>query len=269
MAKHKNSEFDLEDIYKRYFNNDESIYKISKIYSVTSKVIKRIIQENFPNEELRNCSQAQKIYFKTHDSPMKNKHHTEESKQKMSKNQTWQKGENNPAWKGGIRISPDGYVLIYKPNHPFTYKDTYVMPEHRIIIEEYLRINDPNSKYLILIEGKENKFLDPQIVVHHINGKKKDNRIKNLQIIENQSIHAKMHFDNPFLNLITRQICYEDILERIDKNKKINIYNLAKHFKIDSRSINKRLKEPERYSRRNLEIVLDKNNIEEGIIICK
>jgi len=269
MAKYKNDEFNLEDIYVRYFTNEESIYKISKIYNVTSKVIKRIIKENFPDDKLRNCSDAQKAYFKTHDGVMKGKHHSEESKQKIREKQIWQKGENNPAWNGGRRVDSDGYILIYQPDHPFTHKDTWVVPEHRLVVEEWLRKTDQYSKYLISIQGKEDKYLDPQIVVHHINSKKKDNRIENLQIVESSSLHIKMHQENPFLNSSTIKLCYEDIIEKIECNKNINTYNLAKYFKIDSKSIKKRLQNPERYSRKNLGIVLDKNNVIERDMICK
>lgn len=257
MAKYQNDKFNLEDIYKRYFIDKESIHKISKIYNVTSKVIKRIIQKNYPNNEIRNCSEAQKVYFKTHDGVMKGKQHSEESKQKMKENRKMTIGKNNPAWNGGRRISKDGYILIYKPDHPFKNKKVNVIPEHRYIVEKWLRENEPNSKYLISVENHIDKFLDPQVVIHHINGIKNDNSLENLQLVENNSLHIKIHQENPFLNSKTKKICYEDIIE-YNKRENNNKNELVKYFNMEWKSIKNRLNDPIRYSRKNLQIVLNK-----------
>lgn len=84
-------------------------------------------------------------------------------------------GEMNPNWKGGRRIDKSGYILIYSPQHPYCDGDKYVR-EHRIIMEKRL-----------------NRYLFPQEVVHHINGNKSDNRIKNLLLLPNESEHRKLH----------------------------------------------------------------------------
>jgi hypothetical protein len=84
-------------------------------------------------------------------------------------------GELNPNWKGGKRMDKSGYILIYFPNHPYADGDGYVR-EHRIILEKHL-----------------NRYLFPQEVVHHINGDKSDNRIKNLLLLPNESEHQKLH----------------------------------------------------------------------------
>lgn len=67
-----------------------------------------------------------------------------------------------------------GYILVYAPNHPSADRTGYVL-EHRIILEEHI------GRTLLSSE-----------IVHHINGKKDDNRIENLKIVSREE-HAKIH----------------------------------------------------------------------------
>mgnify|MGYP001561650795 CR=1 FL=1 len=82
-------------------------------------------------------------------------------------------GERSHRWKGGRRKEL-GYVLIYKPEHPFAVKK-YVQ-EHRLIVEEARKIT-----------------LNPWMIVHHINGIKDDNRLENLRVMT-RSEHTSLHF---------------------------------------------------------------------------
>ena len=84
------------------------------------------------------------------------------------------KGPKNPSWKGG-KILKSGYVCVHSPDHPFKMKSNYVM-EHRVILEKHLGY-----------------FLDPKLDVHHINGIRYDNRLKNLMVVS-RSEHKKIHF---------------------------------------------------------------------------
>ena len=84
-------------------------------------------------------------------------------------------GKSNPGWKGGRRGHVGGYILIHKPQHPHAYSDGYIF-EHRLIIEEYLKC-----------------YLEPHLVVHHINGIKDDNRLENLQVFGSQGEHSSYH----------------------------------------------------------------------------
>lgn len=89
-----------------------------------------------------------------------------------------------------------GYVKIKCLNHPL-YK-SYI-PEHRLVMERYLRTFKPNSKYLIKIGVK--KYLRPEIHVHHKNEIKFDNRVKNLQLMtlaEHTAHHNKNSRGKPW-----------------------------------------------------------------------
>lgn len=85
-------------------------------------------------------------------------------------------GEKHWNWKGGKRNHQCGYIECKCPGHPHANSANYVF-EHRLVMEQHL------GRYLMQDE-----------VIHHINGNKKDNRIKNLIVLtvsEHQSIHAK------------------------------------------------------------------------------
>lgn len=84
------------------------------------------------------------------------------------------KGENAKNWKGGRVKHSDGYIRIFKPDHPYACYG-YVL-EHRLVIEEHL-----------------GRCLIPGEIVHHINGIKDDNRIENLELLPDQSSHSRLH----------------------------------------------------------------------------
>lgn len=77
-------------------------------------------------------------------------------------------GDKNYLWKGG-RYSSRGYIMV---KHPDTGK--YVR-EHRLIVEQNIG--------RVLTEDEH---------VHHINGKRDDNRIDNLEIMTREE-HGRLH----------------------------------------------------------------------------
>ncbi len=82
--------------------------------------------------------------------------------------------DKSPSWKGGKTVTPEGYVLIKLPNHPSAKSNGYVF-EHRLIVEKSL-----------------GRRLNSNEHIHHLNGKKNDNRIGNLIMLSN-SEHKKLH----------------------------------------------------------------------------
>jgi hypothetical protein len=77
-------------------------------------------------------------------------------------------GEKSHLWKGGKKID-NGYIFLYRKTRKYISKQ-------RVIMEQYL--------------GR--KLLKSEIV-HHKNGNKLDNRIKNLKVMT-RSDHAKHHY---------------------------------------------------------------------------
>lgn len=61
-------------------------------------------------------------------------------------------------------------------------------------MEQWLIENDPESRFLVEIEGE--KYLSPEIVIHHKNQLKTDNRIGNLECMT-QSEHMTHHHNDP------------------------------------------------------------------------
>ncbi|GAH41094.1 unnamed protein product, partial [marine sediment metagenome] len=88
------------------------------------------------------------------------KHHSEETKRKISEAN---KGKLH-RWEGGKIINSGGYVLIWKPDHPFSNKQGYVY-EHRLVMEKML-----------------GRYLKPKEIPHHKNEICDDNRPDNLQL---------------------------------------------------------------------------------------
>ena len=70
----------------------------------------------------------------------------------------------------------NGYVLIYKPDHKHSETKKGWILEHRAVVEDYL-----------------SRKLKSGECVHHINGHKKDNKIENLMVFENNNKHMSFH----------------------------------------------------------------------------
>ena len=92
------------------------------------------------------------------------------------------RGTGNSNYKGGHYIDCDGYKRIRLPYNDKRNKSHPYIGEHRMVMEKHL-----------------NRILKSIEIVHHINGNKLDNRIRNL-VVTNQSIHASEHGKllNPF-----------------------------------------------------------------------
>lgn len=112
------------------------------------------------------------------------------------------KGEGNPMWKGGRRRHIDGYIKIWKPDHPYADHDGYVF-EHRLVMEKHL-----------------GRYLTKDEEVHHKNKKKYDNRIKNLQLMTKEE-HSKLHRIEDWKN---GKLFGENHKKMLKNKKSLNLY---------------------------------------------
>ena len=97
----------------------------------------------------------------------------------------WIKGKKSPYagakhwhWGGGKTVNKNGYILIYRPDHPYAQKRGVIF-EHRLVMEEQL-----------------GRYLTKEEAVHHLNGIKTDNRPKNLIVCSYSEHKIKYHPDN-------------------------------------------------------------------------
>ncbi|MBU6501199.1 MAG: HNH endonuclease [Patescibacteria group bacterium] len=88
------------------------------------------------------------------------------------------KGEKSTSWKGGIVGDGQGYIKIWKPDHPNN-NHGYIL-QHRYVMEQEL------GRYLKINE-----------VVHHINGNKQDNQITNLIVMTRHQHPANHQIGRP------------------------------------------------------------------------
>ncbi len=77
-------------------------------------------------------------------------------------------------WRGGRSFDTQGYVRIWQPDHPRADAKGYVY-EHILVAERVL--------------GK----LPPRAVVHHVNGRRDDNRPANLVVCQDYAYHNLLH----------------------------------------------------------------------------
>jgi hypothetical protein len=86
------------------------------------------------------------------------------------------RGARNGAWVGGRVPHTDGYVYVRAPDHPLA-SNGYVL-EHRLVMEDWLKANAPESEYLVPYFGT--LVLSPAIHVHHRDEDRGNNAIENL-----------------------------------------------------------------------------------------
>lgn len=78
-----------------------------------------------------------------------------------------------------MRVWRDGYVMLYRPDHPSSRKippDYGYILEHRMVVEESIK-----------------RRLLPTEVIHHIDGNKSNNNIENLVLCSNNKEHNQIH----------------------------------------------------------------------------
>lgn len=87
-------------------------------------------------------------------------------------------GKKSDNWKGG-KIIQNGYIFLYRPNHPYCNANGYV------------------KRSRLRVERRIGRYLSRDEFVHHKNENRKDDRYKNLEImsIQEHCKHHKMHLE--------------------------------------------------------------------------
>ena len=162
------------------YKNTHSVRLVETETGISRKTISEILSANGITVETK--EQNAKYTWKNHKHPrigmtggkcpVYGHKMSEETYRKMKP--IWK--ENGNRLRKGIKKHSEGYILIYCPEHPFADKVGYVL-EHRLVMEKAL-----------------GRMLNKDEYVHHINGNKTDNDIKNL-LLTNRSEHAKIHME--------------------------------------------------------------------------
>lgn len=92
----------------------------------------------------------------------------------------------------GFYDHPSGYIMRHVVGHPFGGKRNHVM-EHRLVMEQHLRDTDPDSPYLVEIDGE--LYIPRHFEVHHDDEDKRNNVVTNLKVMtkaEHTAHHARL-----------------------------------------------------------------------------
>lgn len=101
-------------------------------------------------------------------------------------------GTQNPSWKGGRSVRSDRYIYATGREHPFAAANGMVL-EHRLVMERWLRENEPDHPALVSIDGQ--LYLSPEYEVHHRDLSRSNNAIDNLQCLtkaEHRAVHTRI-----------------------------------------------------------------------------
>ena len=102
------------------------------------------------------------------------------------------KGEKNYFWNGGKTINSGGYMEVKVDSHPYATQRGYIR-EHILLVENYLIINDPKRRWLHKLGDK--LYLNKNIIIHHIDGNKRNNDLLNLYVFDSNEEHSRYHMN--------------------------------------------------------------------------
>jgi len=171
-----------EELRKLYIDEGKSLKEIGDICGVAFQTVYKWMMKN--NIETRD--------YGTTGMKFPGRHMSQETKDKLSKwhtgrplspehkrkcvailSKSWVKGKKHHSWKGGIFKNKYGYMMQYDP-----------------IRNKHIR------QHRLFMENKLGRLLLKTEHIHHINGKRDDNRIENLRVVSNYE-HALIHWSNP------------------------------------------------------------------------
>ena len=175
------SEVSRDEIVDLYCNKKMPIRALAERFSCSNATVQRRLKdEKIEARKLRDYPPTEKQReawshcgsgLTTEDRQKNGKKNKGRPKSKSRKT-----GAAAPVWEFGMHERKDkaGYILVYCPDHPHANYDGYVF-KHRLVVER-----------------ETGEYLRPDLVVHHINFKRDDNRIENLRVMT-KSEHRKLH----------------------------------------------------------------------------
>ena len=83
--------------------------------------------------------------------------------------------DKNFHWKGGQYVNHSGYVMVYSPDHPYAAQNGYI------------------RRSRCAVEKSTGFILSKNIIIHHENHIRDDDRPENLKIKSSHREHAKLH----------------------------------------------------------------------------
>lgn len=95
-----------------------------------------------------------------------------------------------PAVEGVVIRGPQGYLLERASEHPYAVNG-YVM-QHRLRVEERMRVEAPEHPFLQIIEGE--RYLRRGLEVHHLDRSRTNNQLDNL-VVCTATAHRQFHTD--------------------------------------------------------------------------
>lgn len=164
-----------EQIRKLYLEKGMAMNKIATQLNISvGKVYNRITALNLPKRTISDYPPTEKLikHITALGKSKKGAKLSDETKKKLS----------IAKFKGGIghkKKRCDGYISVYFPEHPKSNKQGYIM-EHDLVMECAI-----------------GRHLKDDEVVHHINHKRDDNRLSNLQLMtfkERAALHMKERY---------------------------------------------------------------------------
>jgi transposase len=173
----KMKEYQKKEVIEAAYNELKSMKKVAERFGVSKKLIMDYMNKfglkRNPQKIPLNVSEIARLF--RNGKPIKELAQKYSVSEKTIKSRLWEQGIQTDTYHKGYTIKHNGYVLIYKPEHPRADKRGYI-PEHTLVMEQDI-----------------GRYLKPNEVVHHINGIKNDNRIENLKLMtafQHKSLHS-------------------------------------------------------------------------------
>ena len=186
----------LKETKQKYFSI-EIIGKFKSVVNWESLCLRKLYKEDRKRRAVKiKCGKCNKWRWLSYDNVIKQLNNPLFTGlcSKCSNEASWiDKGRKRPKKR---KIRPDGYIVIWCPDHPMANKRGECL-EHRLVMSEKL-----------------GRYLEPWENVHHINGIKNDNEPNNLELVINREHKVITNMEIKMKEVENRIICLENCLKK-------------------------------------------------------